>query len=104
MRNIAHTMMFLGIRCVLPIAGSLDGCDSVLCGVHSMGHGLQGAENMVGLPSRWAIIAGYGGWRRAKLVDGKDEDEVGEKRIRERRDRLREHGTRGDRSETIDHG
>ena len=56
-----------------------------------MGHGLQGAENMIGLPSRWAIIAGNGGWRRAKLVDGKDKDEVSEKRIRERIDCLKDH-------------
>lgn len=67
--------------------------DSVLCGVHSMGHGLQGAENMIGLPSRWAIIARNGGWRRAKLVDGKDKDEMSEKRIRERIDCLKDHVT-----------
>ena len=71
------------IGAVLPILGSLDASKSVLCGVHSASHGLQGAENVVGLPSRGTIVAGNGSWKRAELVDGEDEDEVSKKRIRE---------------------
>jgi hypothetical protein len=77
-------MTVLDIKVVLPILGSLDEGESVLCCVHSVGYGLQGAENIVGLPSRGTIIAGNGGSGKAGLEDGKDEDEMGEKRTRER--------------------
>jgi hypothetical protein len=82
-------MTVLGIKVVvLSNFGRLDGGESVLCCVHSGGYDLQGAENMVSLPSRGAVIAGNGGSGKAKLADGKDEDEMGEKRIRERVGRL----------------
>ena len=50
---------------------------------------------MAGLPSRGTIIVGDGGSGKAGLVDGKDEDEMGEKRIRERVMRLWFHVSRG---------
>jgi len=77
-------MMVLGIKVVLPILGSLDGGESVLCYVHSVRYCLQGVENMVGLPSGGTIIAGNGASGKADLVDGKDEDEMSEKRVAER--------------------
>jgi hypothetical protein len=82
-------MTVLGIKVVLlPNLGGLDGGESVLCCVHSVGYDLQGAENMVSLPSRGTFIAGNGGFGKAKLADGKNEDEMDEKRIRERVGRL----------------
>jgi hypothetical protein len=81
-------MTVLGIKVALPILGRLDEGERILCCVHSIGYGLQGAENIVGLPSRGTIIAGNGGSGKIELVDGKDEDEMGEKRIRERSVRL----------------
>jgi len=93
-------MTVLDIKVVLPILGSLDEGECVLSCVHSVRYGLQGAENIVGLPSRGTIIAGYGGPGKAELVDGKDEGEMGEKRTRERVARLWFHvrfgGQKGD--------
>jgi hypothetical protein len=45
-------------------------------------YGLQGAENVVGLPSRWTFVAGNESGKGAELVDGKDEYDVSKKRIR----------------------
>ena len=81
-RGIAHATAFLGIRPVLPIFGSLDAGESVLCGVHSASHGLQGAKDIVGLPSSGTIVAGNGSWKRPELIDGEDKDEVSKKGIR----------------------
>jgi len=86
--NVTQARTILGIKVVLPILRSLDEGESVLCCVHSVGYGLQGTENIIGLPSRGTIIVGNGGSGKAELVDGKDEDEMGEKRIRERVARL----------------
>lgn len=83
MWNVARAMTVLGINVVLPVLGSPDEGESVLSCVHSVGYGLQGAENTVGLPIRGTIIAGNGGSGKAELVIGKDEDKMGEKRTRE---------------------
>ena len=54
-------MTVLGIKVVfLPNLGRLDRGESVLCCVYSVGYDIQGAENMVGLPSRGTVIAGNG--------------------------------------------
>lgn len=55
--------------------------EGILCGVHPAGHGRQGAENNICLLSRWAIVGRNGGWGRGSVVDGQNEDEMGEKRV-----------------------
>ena len=74
-------MRFLDIEVVLPILGGLDGGESVFCRVHPVRDCVEGAENVVRLPCRGTIIEGKGGSGKTELVDGKDVDEMSEKRM-----------------------